>query len=96
MVYALHKFRHYLLGNKLIFYVDHVALLYLVQKPQVLGKITHWLLFFLEYDFLVIYKLGRSHFVVDVLFWMRDFTKESGVLDQTANTSLFLLQLVWL
>jgi hypothetical protein len=30
MVYALHKFHHYLLGNKSIFYVDHMALLYLV------------------------------------------------------------------
>jgi hypothetical protein len=33
MVYALHKFHHYLLRNKFIFYVDHMALLYLVQKP---------------------------------------------------------------
>jgi len=30
MVYVLHKFRHYLLGNKFIFYVDHMALLCLV------------------------------------------------------------------
>ncbi len=30
MVYALHKFHNYLLGNKFIFYVDHMALLYLV------------------------------------------------------------------
>jgi transposase len=30
MVYALHKFHHYLLGNTFIFYVDHMALLYLV------------------------------------------------------------------
>jgi hypothetical protein len=30
MVYALHKFHLYLLGNKFIFYVDHMALLYLV------------------------------------------------------------------
>jgi hypothetical protein len=35
MVYALHKFPHYLLGKTFIFYVDHMALLYLVQKPQV-------------------------------------------------------------
>jgi hypothetical protein len=40
MVYALHKFCHYLLNNKFIFYVDHMALLYLVQKPKVLGLIT--------------------------------------------------------
>jgi hypothetical protein len=33
MVYALHKFCHYLLGNKFIFYVDHMAMLYLVDKP---------------------------------------------------------------
>jgi hypothetical protein len=34
MVYALHKFCHYLLGNKFIFYVDHMALLCLIKKPQ--------------------------------------------------------------
>ncbi len=33
MVYALYKFRHYLLGKKFIFYMDHMALLYLVKKP---------------------------------------------------------------
>jgi hypothetical protein len=33
MVYALHKFKHYLLGNKFVFYVDHMALLYLIKKP---------------------------------------------------------------
>ncbi len=38
MVFALHKFRHYLWGNKFIFYVDHMALVYLVNKPQVQGE----------------------------------------------------------
>jgi hypothetical protein len=33
MVFSLQKFKHYLLGNKLIFYVDHMALVYLVNKP---------------------------------------------------------------
>jgi hypothetical protein len=40
MVYAFHKFRNYLLGNKFIFYVNHMALLYLIQKPQILERIT--------------------------------------------------------
>jgi len=26
MVFALHKFRHYLLGNKFVFYVDHIVM----------------------------------------------------------------------
>jgi hypothetical protein len=34
MVFALHKFKHYLLGNKFMFYVDHMALVYLLNKPQ--------------------------------------------------------------
>jgi hypothetical protein len=33
MVFSLHKFEHYLLGNKFVFYVDHIALVYLVNKP---------------------------------------------------------------
>jgi hypothetical protein len=46
MVYVLHKFRHYLLGNWFVFYVDHMALVHLVNKPQVFGRIARWLLFF--------------------------------------------------
>jgi len=67
MVYALHKFRHYLLGNKFTFYVDHMALVYLVNKPQVFGRLTKWLLLFLEYDFKIVYKPGKSHIMVDAL-----------------------------
>jgi len=33
MVFSLHKFRHYLFGNKFVFYVGHMALVYLVNKP---------------------------------------------------------------
>ncbi len=32
MVFSLHKFKHYLLGNKFVFYVNHMALVYLVNK----------------------------------------------------------------
>jgi hypothetical protein len=65
MVFSLHKFRHYLLGNKFVFYVDHMALVYLVNKPKVLGIIIRWLLLFLKYDFIIVYKPRRTHVVVD-------------------------------
>jgi hypothetical protein len=61
MVFALHKFRHYLLGNKFVFYVGHKALVYLIKKPQDLGRITRWLLLFLKYDFIVVYKPSKIH-----------------------------------
>jgi hypothetical protein len=33
MVYALHKSKYYLLDNRFVFYVDHMALVYLINKP---------------------------------------------------------------
>jgi hypothetical protein len=60
MVYALHKFIHFLLGNIFVFYVNHMAFEYLVNKPQVFRRIAIWLLF-LEYGFIVVYKLGKTH-----------------------------------
>ena len=33
MVFALQKFKHYLLANKVFFHVDHQALLFLIKKP---------------------------------------------------------------
>jgi hypothetical protein len=38
MVYALHKFRHYLLGSHFKMYTDHSALKYLVNKPVLGGE----------------------------------------------------------
>ena len=61
MVYAINKFRHYLMSNLFVFFVDHMALVYLVNKPHVLGQIARWLLLFLEFDFKVVYRPGKTH-----------------------------------
>jgi hypothetical protein len=57
MVFAFHKFKHDLLDNKIVFYINHVALAYLMNKPQVSSCIVRKLLLFLEYEFKVVYKL---------------------------------------
>jgi hypothetical protein len=67
MIYALHKFRHYLLDNRFTFYVDHMPLVDLVNKPQVFGKLARWLLLFLGYNLKFIYKHGRPHLMVNAL-----------------------------
>jgi hypothetical protein len=61
MVFPLHKFKHYLLGNKIVFYVGHMALVYLVNKPQVSGCIIKWLFLILEYGFIIVYKPRCTH-----------------------------------
>ena len=95
MVYAVNKFRHYLLGNKFIFYVDYLALQYLVNKPQVSGKLARWLLLFLEFDFKVIYKLGKTHSVADALSRNEGAEPATGIPDQTTDAQLFSMQPDW-
>jgi len=48
-----------------------MVMVYLVNKPQGLGRIAKWLLF-LEYEFTVVYKHGRTHVVANVLSRLLD------------------------
>jgi len=89
IVFTWHKFRHYLLGNKFVFYVDHMALVYLVNKPQVSWRIVKWLLLFLEYDFTVVYKLNKTHVVIDALSKLPNIIEPTCVPDQTIDASFF-------
>ena len=59
MIYAVKKFRHYLLANKFVFFTDHQALLYLVNKPCNTGRIVRWFIILLEFDFTVVVKKGN-------------------------------------
>ena len=58
MVYALQKFKHYLLGGHFKMFTDHFALQYLVNKPVLGGRICRWFLLFQEFDFEIVVKPG--------------------------------------
>jgi hypothetical protein len=61
MVYALQKFRHYLLGGHFKMFTDHSMMKFLVNKPVLGGRICRWLLLFQEYDFEILVKPGRMN-----------------------------------
>lgn len=67
MIYAVKKFRHYLLGNKFRFMVDHHNSSYLNNQPLVIRRVVRWNIILLEYDFEVVYILGKRHIVADYL-----------------------------
>lgn len=48
IVYVVQKFRHYLLATPFTFYMDHQALMYLVNKSIIQGRISRWLLLLQE------------------------------------------------
>jgi hypothetical protein len=44
VIFALDKFRSYLLGSKIIIYSDHVALKYLFSKKDANSHLIRWIL----------------------------------------------------
>jgi hypothetical protein len=61
MVFNVKKFRHYLLLNLVVFFVDHMALRYLVNKPDLSGRLVRWIFLLEEFDYTMEYKPGRMH-----------------------------------
>ncbi len=96
MVYALHKFKHYMLSNRFIFYIDHVALVCLLNKPQISSMLIKWLLLFMEYDFKIVYKPSKSHIMVYALSILPNHNEPIGVPNQTYDYHMFTLQPKWL
>jgi hypothetical protein len=73
-----------------------MTLVYLVNKPQVSRRINKWLLLFFEYDFIVMYKLGKIHVVANAFSRLLNNTKPTSVFDQNTYASLFYRRLEWL
>ena len=50
IVFALEKFRSYLLGTKVIVYSDHAVIHYLMTKKEAKPRLIRWILLLSEFD----------------------------------------------
>jgi hypothetical protein len=67
IVFALDKFRSYLLGSKVIVYSDHVALTYILSKKDAKSRLIRWILLVQEFDIEIWDKKGSENLVADHL-----------------------------
>jgi len=67
VVYAVEKFRPYLLCSKVIVYTDHSALKHLLQKKNVKPHLIRWILLLQEFDLEVKDKAEAENVVADHL-----------------------------
>jgi hypothetical protein len=67
VVFAIDKFRSYLVGAKVIIYTDHVALKYLLTKKDAKPWLIRWILLLEEFDIEIQNKKGVENSVADHL-----------------------------
>jgi hypothetical protein len=73
-----------------------MALVYLINKPEIFGQLLRRLLLFMEYDFKIVYKPSKSHLMAYALNRLPNHVEPIGVPDQTCDAHMFTLQLQWL
>nr|GEY07263.1 DNA-directed DNA polymerase [Tanacetum cinerariifolium] len=90
VVYALEKFRSYLIMNKSIVYTDHLALKYLFAKKDSKARLLRWVILLQEFTFKVIDTKGAKNLAVDHLFRLEN--PHQNVLDPKEINESFPLK----
>ena len=94
MIYNVNKFWHYLLERKFAFHVDHSALLYLVSKQELTGKLARWTLLLQEFEFDILHRPGVQHDVADYLNRLESGEEGMGVKDDFPDAQLFRVEAI--
>lgn len=67
VVFALDKFRNYLLRTSIIIFTDYLALKYLLNKKDAKARLIRWILLLQEFNVQIKDKQGVDNVVVDHL-----------------------------
>jgi hypothetical protein len=108
VVFAIKKFRSYLVGAKVIVYKDHAALKYLVTKKDAKSRLIQWMLLLQEFDLEIRDKKGVENSVANHLsrlqfkesaeFPINDYMRDDTLLKVSTTDPWYAISLttLWL
>ncbi|KAK8511445.1 hypothetical protein V6N12_038048 [Hibiscus sabdariffa] len=91
IVFALEKFRSYLLGTNVVF-SDHAALRYLMNKKEAKPRLICWILLFQEFNLEIKDKKGRENLVADHLSRIPLTSTDPTIKEEFPTEQLLLAQ----
>ena len=94
VVYALDKFRAYLVGSDIIVFTDHSALKYMLTKQNAKARLIRWVLLLQEFNMQIRDKKGVENVVADHLsrLTIAHNTHNPPINDEFPKESLLLVE----
>nr|KYP51625.1 Retrovirus-related Pol polyprotein from transposon 17.6 [Cajanus cajan] len=95
IVFALEKFRSYLIDSKVVVFTDHAAIKYLLTNPDSKPRLIRWILLLQEFDLEIKDKSDKENLVADHLSRLVNdevTMKEREILEEFPNEKLLMVQ----
>ncbi|XP_031111976.1 uncharacterized protein LOC116015950 [Ipomoea triloba] len=81
IVFALDKFRSYLLMSKVVIHTDHAAIRFLMSKPEAKPRLIRWILLLQEFDVTIVDRKGVENSAADHLSRLENEKEQDMIRD---------------